>query len=224
MKTEAKIKELSKALIDGEHCTLTGHLIDCDNNLGRSTIIDLNAIAPNNIRQVDHRTIDFIIFKNVKYVLGRKPTGFAEELPLKVDKKDPRWDINKLAVGNWFSQVNYYKLLELCDKDSVKVCTLTDNKELTLSKDIMLREMHNGSAFSKTSKITRSEMVEKLLDAKESVMSIKFHKKVDDKYVREILEQQITSQKQLNNEKQVMDVARMLADGEDVEMVCKLTS
>ena len=55
-------------------------------------------------------------------------------------------------------------------------------------------------------------------------MSIKFHKKVDDKYVREILEQQITSQKQLNNEKQVMDVARMLADGEDVEMVCKLTS
>ena len=54
--------------------------------------------------------------------------------------------------------------------------------------------MQNGSAFKTTKKITRSEMVEKLLDAKEAVMSIKFHKKVDDKYVREILEQQITSQ------------------------------
>lgn len=30
-------------------------------------------------------------------------------------------------------------------------------------------------------------MIEKLLEAKESVMSIKFHTKVDDKYVRDIL-------------------------------------
>lgn len=103
MKTEARIKEFSKNLIDGEQCTLTGHLVDCDNNLGRSTIIDLNAKIPFNFRQVDHRTIDYIIFKNVKYALGRKPSGFAEELPLKVDRTAPRWEGSKLAVGNWFS-------------------------------------------------------------------------------------------------------------------------
>ena len=120
-------------MIEGEQCTLTGHLIDCDNNLGRSTIIDLNAKAPNNFKQVDHRNIDFIVFKNVKYILGRKPAGFTEELPLKVDKSAPRWDVSKLAVGNWFSQINYYKLLDIVDKESVKVCTSSDDKELTLS-------------------------------------------------------------------------------------------
>ena len=36
---------------------------------------DLNAPRYNNYRQVDHRTIEFIILKNVKYVLskGGKP-------------------------------------------------------------------------------------------------------------------------------------------------------
>ena len=48
------------------------HLVECDNNLGRSVVVDLNAIPGKNIRQVDHRTIDHIIFKNVKYVLGKR--------------------------------------------------------------------------------------------------------------------------------------------------------
>lgn len=189
LKNEAKIKDFSKVLIEGEQCTITGHLIDCENNLGRSTVIDLNKKVPFNFRQVDHRTIDYIIFKNVKYSLGRKPTGFDEELPLKVDKKAPRWDGNKLAVGNWFSQVTYYKLTEIVDKDTVKVRTPASSQELTLSKDILIKEMQNGSAFDSVEKINRSEMVDKLLEAKESVMTIKFHKKVDDKYVREILQE-----------------------------------
>lgn len=57
VKDEKKIKELSKHLIEGESCEIVGHLIDSDNFLGRSMIIDLNAPANNNIRQVDHRTI-----------------------------------------------------------------------------------------------------------------------------------------------------------------------
>lgn len=141
VKDEAKIKELSKMLIEGEQCTLTGHLIDCENNMGRSTMIDLSAKAPNNVRQVDHRTIDYIIFKNVKYALGRKPAGFAEELPLKVDTTQPRWDASKLAVGNWFSQITYYKLIEIVDAETVKVATSGSGQVLTLSKDILLKEM-----------------------------------------------------------------------------------
>lgn len=38
-------------------------------SLGRSQIIDLNSSDPYGIRQVDHRTISFIIIKGVKYVL-----------------------------------------------------------------------------------------------------------------------------------------------------------
>ena len=60
-----------------------GHLVDCENNLGRSSIIDLNAPLFNNFRQVDHRSIDWIIFKNVKYSLGKKSAKDASEnIPL----------------------------------------------------------------------------------------------------------------------------------------------
>ena len=50
-------KKLSKNLTDGELVEITGHLIESENNLGRSLIIDLNAPKNNNFRQVDHRTI-----------------------------------------------------------------------------------------------------------------------------------------------------------------------
>lgn len=114
-------------------------------------------------------------------------------------------------------------MLDIVDKENVKVCTSNNSThELTLSKDILLKEMQNGSAFGNTEKISRSEMVEKLIDAKEAVMSIKFHKKVDDKYVREVLEEQVTSAKKLKDAKHVKGVAKMLADGKDVEMVCRI--
>jgi len=38
-------------------------------------MIDLNADPKNNVREVDHRTIEYIIFKNVKYCLGTKSKG-----------------------------------------------------------------------------------------------------------------------------------------------------
>ena len=65
--------EIAKNLQIGEACEMVCHLVDYDNNLGRSTVVDLNAIPGRNIRQVDHRSIDYIIFKNVKYILGKKP-------------------------------------------------------------------------------------------------------------------------------------------------------
>ena len=76
------------------------HLMECDNNLGRSIVIDLNGIPGKNIRQVDHRSIDFIIFKNVKYYLGKgaRPADQADlDLPIPYDKDAvTRWDDSKL--------------------------------------------------------------------------------------------------------------------------------
>ena len=67
-------------------------------------MIDLNAPIKFNFRQVDHRTIEYIIFRNVKYSLGRKSAGQSnEELPIREDKSENKWDQNKLQVNNWFS-------------------------------------------------------------------------------------------------------------------------
>jgi hypothetical protein len=79
-------------------------LLNTESKLGRSTVIDLTAPLGNNIRMVDHRTIDFMIFKNKKYVVGK---GKKEDEEAK--KEDQKWDLGKLAVGNWFSLTQYYK-------------------------------------------------------------------------------------------------------------------
>lgn len=72
-------------------------------------MIDLNADPENNVREVDHRTIEYIIFKNVKYCLGTKSKGQKnDELPLKHILGTPKWDGSKLVVLNWFSQITYY--------------------------------------------------------------------------------------------------------------------
>lgn len=157
--------------------------------MGRSAIIDLNAPESNNFRQVDHRSIDYIIYKNVKYSLGKKPAAQAiEEVPLKVDYKLPKWNPKNLAVGNWFSQTNYYKVKKILDKDKVEVASkFESDKVLTLSRDILEYEMNSSKVYDSEEKITRTEMVNILLNAKECVFTVKFHKKVDEKYIQEVL-------------------------------------
>lgn len=91
LKDEKKMKALSKELSEGKAHTITGHLIDDENLMGRSFIADLNAPKDSNVRQVDHRTIQSIIFRNVKYELGRKKPG-TEEVPLKEKDVDVKWN------------------------------------------------------------------------------------------------------------------------------------
>ena len=220
LKDGKSLHSLSKSLIEGESCEITGHLLSVDTYLGRSVVIDLNAPKGLNYRQVDHRTIDFIVFKNVKYTLSKKSDG---EVPLKHEKSKPRWNSTNLAVGNWFSQVVYYKVNSI-DDENVKVQTSTSSTELTLSKDILVTEMNSGSAFAGTEKISRTDMVEKLLDAKESVMKIKFHKKIDEAWVKDILTDQIKTKKHISDAKHVKKVAKELITGQDVEMTCHLST
>lgn len=103
------MKSLSKQFLEGETQVITGHLINSENNLGRSLVIDLAAPITNNVRSVDHRTIEWIIFRNVKYALGKKVAG-TDELPLKYDKADQKWNPSKLAKGNTFSSSSYYRV------------------------------------------------------------------------------------------------------------------
>ena len=78
------MNQFAKSTTEGEDCELVCHLLESDNKLGRSLVIDLNAPAKNNFRQVDHRTISSIIYKNVKYELGKRDPK-QEELPLNND-------------------------------------------------------------------------------------------------------------------------------------------
>jgi hypothetical protein len=91
LKDKAKLAALSKGIIEGQPCNMICHLVKAENLLGRSTVIDLTAKTENKFRQIDHRTIESIIYKNVKYSLKKGAKRAAED---EEEKKDsgPKWD------------------------------------------------------------------------------------------------------------------------------------
>lgn len=221
LKDEKEIKRISKGLIEGEMVQIVGHLVASENNLGRSLIIDLNARAPHNFRQVDHRSIDFIIFKNVKYSLGKRQGAAPETLPLKPNTSRPHWTESKLEVGNWFSSVCYYKIKQIVDAETVIVVNAKNpSKELRMSRDILQKEMNSASIYEKVEKVSRSNLIELLMHAKESVMTIDFRRKVDEAWIREHLTSNVSSQNQLKSTSELQKLSRELVGGKQVSLTC----
>jgi hypothetical protein len=68
--TPKTLKKHLKSILQGEERVLTGHLLNSEAKLGRSQVIDLNIPKGEyNIRLVDHRSLNWIIFKNIKYIV-----------------------------------------------------------------------------------------------------------------------------------------------------------
>jgi hypothetical protein len=66
IKDETKLRKISKELAIGKETTLVARLSKAQGKLGRSLVIDL---PTQGYRQVDHRTIRWLILKNVKYTV-----------------------------------------------------------------------------------------------------------------------------------------------------------
>lgn len=119
----SKVKDLEKLVTLGQDCQITGRLAGEETVFGRSLVVDLN--SDSGFKQVDHRTINWIIYKNVKYSLGK--SAKKEDMPLK-PAQGPRWDASQIQVGQWFSATSYYKVKEITDNENVKVAETRDSK------------------------------------------------------------------------------------------------
>ena len=157
----------------------------------------------------------------MKYSLGKKAPG-TEELPLKGDQKN-KWQASKLAVGNWFSSSQYFKVKSVTDKEKCQVVR-PDNtaKELTMSRDILEHEMNSGKLFDKVEKLPRTEIVDLMQNARECAFSVVFHKLIDDAYVKEVIAS--TDSSTLTNPTKLKALSKQLAHGKEVEMTCFNTS
>lgn len=75
IKSNADMKKIVKGAFEGEERILVGYRTGGESILGRSTVIDLRQERGDNpdwdarTRQVDHRQINWFIYKNVKYSL-----------------------------------------------------------------------------------------------------------------------------------------------------------
>lgn len=80
----AELKKIVKEAYKGEERTLTGYLISVETGFGRSLVIDLKADTSKStpatadkpaydarIRQVDHRSLNFLVQKNIKYTVKK---------------------------------------------------------------------------------------------------------------------------------------------------------
>ena len=175
--------QLVKEITDGALCTMTCHLITVENHFGRSTVIDLGAQTENKFRQVDHRTIEYIIFKNVKYVL-KKGSKKDQDMLEEQKKGEPLWDTTQLAVGNWFSTTEYFTVKQIAGD---QIVARSGGKDIQISRDIIEHEMYNADVFDKTEKLSLTKVVKNLRDAHSSAFTINFNLKVDEKAVQERL-------------------------------------
>ncbi|PSF37826.1 hypothetical protein C7H19_07530 [Aphanothece hegewaldii CCALA 016] len=70
LEIEKALSKVSQEAIQGEERTLVGYLLKVEPKMGRSTVIDIECpVERNRIRLVDHRTINWLILRNVKYVV-----------------------------------------------------------------------------------------------------------------------------------------------------------
>lgn len=180
---QKKCKKLAKELLTGEECIIVGRMFNLEPKMGRSMIKDLRVPFGYNLRLVDHRTIQWIIFKNRKFVL-KKPGKKYPVLPesaLKIE--DPihtKWNLDKLSTGNWFSDTKYLKVIKILPDNLLEVKSADGNK-LIISDDIVRHEMYSATHFSETEKVPRTLLAEVLEDTGNKVFTAVFNAKVNQK-------------------------------------------
>lgn len=65
-----KLSKIAKQAMLGEERTLVGYLINAEPKMGRSTVVDLDIpVGQHNLRLCDHRTLNSIIWKGIKYTV-----------------------------------------------------------------------------------------------------------------------------------------------------------
>lgn len=102
---------------------------------------------------------------------------------------------SELQEGEWLSGTVYYKIIT--PQDEIKNGTMrrfriidSFGKELSVGGPILGREMVSAQQYDRTVKISRTEMIEKLMSARDSVFTVKFKKQLNGKRLREQLEEE----------------------------------
>lgn len=74
----AELQKVVKEAYKGEERVLTGYMVNVETGFGRSTVIDLEADKSkttdnwdSRLRQVDHRTLNWLIYQNKKYIVKK---------------------------------------------------------------------------------------------------------------------------------------------------------
>ena len=102
-------------------------------------------------------------------------------------KNDARCDAGQLEVGDKLSRIQYYTVLE---HDEEKALFTVENEQgfkFKVTSGIIEAEMHSASQFAREEKVTRTELVEKLENARDTCFTVVFRKQLTDKLLADKL-------------------------------------
>ena len=116
--------------------------------------------------------------------------------------------------------MQYYQVKALPKKGSKDYdCeVLKEDKQTYEIDDDQMQDMESAAQFSKEEKVSRSAIVEHLINAKQCIFTVTFRKKVDAKDIEEKL-------RSLKKDSELKDkgLAKELSEGEKVTLTCYLT-
>jgi hypothetical protein len=219
-KDPKKMKDLAKQLISGQPCKMTCHMVQVENNLGRSLVIDLNADSDNKFRQVDHRTIESIIFKNVKYSLKKGGKSFSD-IDTNIPKDESKWQPHLLAIGNIFSGTSYYEMQsEINDKEVFCLEKNFNDRGVTIDKEIMRDNMNSANVWDYEEQISMTNLASKLTEANNMCFQVQFTTKPSEKRIVEMLSE---LKKAPKDAKEIKELAKECLTGSENTQVCRLS-
>lgn len=125
-------------------------------------------------------------------------------------------DPSKLKEGDWLSGTVYYQVMNAVSQTHFH---MKDNfgSNITVGNKILAREMTSSQQFEETKEMCRSDMVELLMNAKDTVFTAKFRKQLTGKRLREVLDEEDYCSSTPSKKGRVLTKA--LKNGESRELV-----
>lgn len=140
------------------------------------------------------------------------------------EHKDPDANVkckpSDLKTDEWLSGTVYYKILS--SNGSSQNVIDSYGRTLTVANGILGNEMISASQYDAQQEVTRTEMVDKLLNAGSCVFTVTFRKQLTGERVNELLEEEKYEGQPPTKKRKICD--KILKSGETREMVAYLQS
>lgn len=140
-------------------------------------MIDLRADPANNYRQVDHRTIESIVYKNVRYVLKKGGSNLSD-IDTRIPAGSPMWNASQLSIGDIFSGTSYYETVSMIGtkRDPAVLCydKLNKNDPVEIDRSILNTNFDNANVFDKEEKISKTALATKLIETDSRAIQVCF--------------------------------------------------
>ena len=219
-KDAKKMSAMAKSVVEGSDCVLTCHMVEVENNLGRSLVIDLKADSQaNRFRQIDHRTIESIIFKNVKYVLKKGGKSFSD-IDTHIPKDEPKWDASKLKVGDMFSGTSYYQTVSDIGGQIFCYEKNFNDRGVMIDKNVMRDEMENACLWGSEERLSMTDLATILTFADNMCFQVCFTCKASE---NSVLEQLKAIKAKPKDAKALKSLARNCLIGNEQTLFCRLS-